>query len=273
MIYERIKYPDSQISAKITDFSEAIIKERINNYEDLFFIRSLADICNYSGYKVKLFISCLLGQRSDRRFSPTQSFDLKLIAEIINSCNFNNVEILDPHSDVALALINNSEKVSSFQYVKSALEDIVGEIGEIGRANKDDIVLVAPDAGAYKKVFEYGEKLNLPVVGAMKHRTGDGKISMVFAGGLLTGKHCLIVDDLCDGGATFLALATKLREYGTEKVYLYITHGIFSKGFTELRKVIDHIYCTNSVKDLPLSITDENGHYTVSDYVTQYKVI
>lgn len=104
----------------------------------------------------------------------------------------------------------------------------------------------------------------------MKHRTGDGKISMVFAGDLLTGKHCLIVDDLCDGGATFLALATKLREYGAEKVYLYVTHGIFSKKYEELKKVIDHIYCTNSVRDIE---GYDNSPSLITDYITQYKVM
>lgn len=266
MKFERIRYPDGQISAKLVESGatdSCSIRERINSYEDLMYIRAIGQILDKQLIFKNLYIPCLFGQRSDRQFAVNQSFDLKLIAEIINSCNFNNVQILDPHSDVSLALINNSEKLSSFDFVRQTCLAITGGYWE-------NFVLVSPDAGAYKKVFEYGEKLNLPVVGAMKHRTGDGKISMVFAGDLLTGKHCLIVDDLCDGGATFLALATKLREYGAEKVYLYVTHGIFSKKYEELKKVIDHIYCTNSVRDIE---GYDNSPSLITDYITQYKVM
>lgn len=268
MKFERIRYPDGQISAKLVEggaTDSCSIRERINSYEDLMYIRAIGQILDKQLIFKNLYIPCLFGQRSDRQFAVNQSFDLKLITEVINSCNFNNVQILDPHSDVSLALINNSEKVSSFEYVKNAVSDIIWrQTNAVSKGPYENIILVSPDAGAYKKVFEYGEKLNLPVVGAMKHRTGDGKISMVFAGDLTVGKHCLIVDDLCDGGATFLALANKLREYGAEKVYLYVSHGIFSKGFIELEKVIDHIYCTNSIRD---------EHELTQDFITQYKVI
>jgi ribose-phosphate pyrophosphokinase len=242
MRYEKIKYPDGQISVKMVDTINSEIKERINSYEDLMYIVSIVDarknlaIPNDS---VSLFIPCMFGQRSDRRFQSGQSFDLKIIANLINSCEFSKVKILDTHSDVTLALINNSEKVSSFQYVEEAVKDI----------NSDNLVLVSPDAGAYKKVFTYAEDLNLPVVAANKYRDLDGNINLSFLGGV-DGKDCLIVDDLCDGGYTFLLLARALRSQGASKVYLYVSHGYFSKGYDELATCIDGIYCTNSVKDI-----------------------
>jgi ribose-phosphate pyrophosphokinase len=56
--------------------------------------------------------------------------------------------------------------------------------------------------------------------------------------------RCLIVDDICDGGATFVALARKLREAGAIEVSLFVTHGIFSKG--KDLEGIDNIYTTGS---------------------------
>ncbi|HCW17254.1 MAG TPA: phosphoribosylpyrophosphate synthetase, partial [Achromobacter sp.] len=44
----------------------------------------------------------------------------------------------------------------------------------------------------------------------------------------------LVVDDICDGGRTFLELASALRDTTRQPVYLYVTHGIFSKGLGEL---------------------------------------
>jgi ribose-phosphate pyrophosphokinase len=192
---------------------------------------------------VSLFIPCMFGQRSDRRFHSGQSFDLKIISNLINSCEFSKVKILDTHSDVTLALINNSEKVSSFQYVEEAVKDI----------NSDNLVLVSPDAGAYKRVFTYAEDLNLPVVAANKYRDLEGNINLSFLGSV-DGKDCLIVDDLCSRGGTFINLGKQLKEQGASKVYLYITH--FEGGCEEykqtignLLKVVDGVYTTNSYRE------------------------
>lgn len=267
--YKRITYPDSQVSAKFEPELEGRvpteIRERINSYADLFYIRSIADI--FPNIHQSLFIPCLFGQRSDRKFGNYQSFDLKLITEVINACNFKRVTVFDPHSDVAMALISHSVKKSSFEYVEKAVRDIQRYTADT------DILLVSPDAGAYKKVFEFGEKLSLPVMGAMKHRDKDGKITLMFTHDV-EGKDCLIVDDLCDGGYTFELLGKALKEHKARKVYLYVSHGLFSKGFTELDKVIDHIYCTNSVKDIGgYEFTTTVGVINTNDYVTQYKVI
>ena len=282
--FERIRYPDGQISAKWVNtkydnnplFVEAKqLKERINSYEDLFYVRAIADIIEMqskNSIKGELFIPCMFGQRSDRRFSNMQSFDLKLITDIINECKFEEVEIFDPHSGVCLALINNSSKKSSFGYVEKAVSDVIWRRNNTpSKGPFEDVVLVSPDAGAYKKVFEYGEKLNLSVVAAVKHRDTQGNISLTFMGDV-KGKHCLIVDDLCDGGYTFEVLGKALKEQGAEKVYLYVSHGLFSKGFTNLEKVIDHIYCTNSVKDID-SASYNNDGAKVTDFLTQYKIV
>jgi ribose-phosphate pyrophosphokinase len=266
MKYERIKYPDGQISAKIKEWSRDTIKERINSYEDLIFIKSLADVLGEKRcLETGLFIPCLFGQRSDRRFEVIQSFDLKIIADIINSCKFNDVTIFDPHSDVSLALINNSYRIGPDDYVKNTL-DVIGAV-----EGNWTTTLVSPDAGAYKKIFSLGEKFNLPVVGANKYRDGEGQISLTFAGDV-KDKKCLIVDDLCDGGYTFELLGKALREQGASKVYLYVSHGYFSKGFDKLNKLIDGIFCTNSVKDIGDYYSNSLGGLTKTN-VTQFKII
>lgn len=284
--FKRITYPDGQIGAEyIGGEQQAVfgtearigtftISERINSYTDLFYIRAIADILNNKGVgckHYKLFIPCMFGQRSDRRFSEFQSFDLKLITDIINECGFGRIEILDPHSDVTLALIENSEKISSFEYVEKAIKHY-HDWNAAHHNGSVDPILVSPDAGAFKKVFEYGEKLGLEVVGANKFRDKEGKVTLKFIGDV-KDKVCFIVDDLCDGGYTFITLAKALKEQGAREVYLYVTHGIFSKGFTELTENIRHIYTTNSVKDLDLENRGTFGGSKLSEYLTQFKVI
>jgi len=56
----------------------------------------------------------------------------------------------------------------------------------------------------------------------------------------------LIVDDICDGGGTFLGLAEELKECNSGDLYLAVSHGIFSKGSQTLLDNFKSIYSTDS---------------------------
>lgn len=252
MQYEIKKFKDGQVAAKIVEEGDLEVKIRGNSYEDLFAIAAIKEAWDAENSTNKtatsiLTLYCLIGQRSDRRFNPKESFDLKVVANFINGMNFDQVELFHPHSPISLALIENSNKLSHFPYVKKAFE-------AIGKP-----VLVSPDAGAYKTTHEIAEKLGADLVPSNKVRVdGAPEISIQ---GEVGGKDCLIVDDLADGGRTFKYLAEALKKQGATKVFLYVTHAQFNYGFEELKKTIDHVYCTNSYKDIE------------DDFVTQFEVV
>jgi ribose-phosphate pyrophosphokinase len=252
MKYEIKKFRDGQVAAKITETGNLVLKIRGNSYEDLFSAASVKeawDADNAMNRRVTstLTIYCLIGQRSDRRFNPQESFDLKVIAKFINAMKFDKVEIFHPHSPISLALIDNCEPLSHFSYVEKAYQSIGNPI------------LVSPDAGAYKTTHEIAEKLNADLVPSNKVRiNGEPSISIQ---GDVKGKDCLMVDDLADGGRTFMLLAKELKSQGAANVFLYVTHAQFNFGFDELKESIDHVYCTNSYKDIE------------DKFVTQFKVI
>ena len=252
MLYEIKRFKDGQVAARILEEGDLEVKIRGNSYEDLFSIAAIkeawdADNCLNKSTTATLTIYCLIGQRSDRRFNPKESFDLKVIANFINGMKFDKVQIFHPHSSISLALIENSNKLSHFPYVKKTFETI------------GNPVLVSPDAGAYKTTHETAEKLGADLVPSNKVRVGGApEISIQ---GEVVGKDCLIVDDLADGGRTFKFLAEALKKQGASKVYLYVTHAQFNYGFEELMETIDHVYCTNSYRDI------DDG------FVTQFKVI
>jgi ribose-phosphate pyrophosphokinase len=64
--------------------------------------------------------------------------------------------------------------------------------------------------------------------------------------GDVTNRNVLVVDDICDGGRTFIQLGKKLREQGCKELSLLVTHGIFSYGVDELMKIYDRVYTTDS---------------------------
>ena len=84
---------------------------------------------------------------------------------------------------------------------------------------------------------------------------------MISIQGDVKNKECLIIDDIADGGRTFRLLADALKNQGATKVFLYITHAQFNYGLDEVKQSIDHVYCTNSYRDIE------------DPFVTQYEVI
>lgn len=252
MNYEIKKFHDGQVASKIIKNGDLEVKLRGNSYSDLFSAASVkeawdaANTMNKSAVST-LVIYCLIGQRSDRRFNPNESFDLKVITNFVNSMCFDRVQILHPHSPITLALIDRSERIAHFPFVEKTYKAIGTPI------------LISPDAGAYKTTYDISKALNADLVPSNKVRIdGVPKISIQ---GDVEDRECLIVDDLADGGRTFKYLAEALKEQGASKVFLYVTHGQFNYGFDELKESIDHIYCTNSCKEI------EN------EFVTQYAVI
>jgi ribose-phosphate pyrophosphokinase len=239
---EIIKYPDGQLNVKANGIEDKLF-HRINSYEDLIVLKSIADSPSVDTSKIDLYIPCLFGQRSDRRFTPDESFGLKIICDIINSCNFRKVNVLDPHSYVSIALLNNGAALQPDELIEVAYMRVKS------RHNTKDIVFVSPDAGAYKKVFRIANKLDRPLVAANKFRDEQGEISLNILYSELKDKVCLIIDDILDGGHTFHILAEKLKTLGASHVYVYVTHAYFSKG-VDFSEHIDGFFCTNSVKDI-----------------------
>lgn len=108
--------------------------------------------------------------------------------------------------------------------------------------------LVAPDAGALKKTEELARRFKVPFARADKKRdpiTGKLSGAVVYCDAHIGKKNFLIVDDICDGGRTFLSLEPLLREYTDGQVNLYVTHGIFSAGLSYLAAAFDNVYFAN----------------------------
>lgn len=199
-----------------------------------------------------LKIPYLFGSRADRQFDTCEPHYLKqVIAPIINSLGAFRVYSHDVHSDVAEACIDNFTSLPRKHYVEKALQ----HLKEHTLNNR--VCLVVPDAGAVKKSHEI-DYLFQDVVFATKYRVIEtGEICYIKLDKLSDTHNYLIVDDICDGGATFLSLANEIRKHDPFcQISLYVTHGIFSKGLDRLRETFKFIYTTNSVR--PTATNEHN---------------
>lgn len=175
--------------------------------------------------------------RQDRVCSDGEPLSVKVIADLINSMGFANVYCKDIHSDVGAALINNLVHIEQHVCAYPVLHIL-----------DTPLVLVSPDAGALKKVYKFAKQYGVKdVVRADKIRdvlTGNILETKVYSEHV-GDKNFLILDDICDGGKTFIELAKELRKLTNGKIYLYVTHGLFSKGAEVFEGVLDGIFVSN----------------------------
>lgn len=272
------KFPDGQQSVTISESYvnnevPIVIHSRMNSFKDIELIICANQALRNMGFTyISLYVAYFLGARSDRKFSEGGVNYLKdVICPIINSQEFNNVIVLDPHSDVLEACLKNYTKGNNYSLVKWAL-------GQIDNKNdaQERVMLVSPDAGAMKKIYDVAKEFNLNhVITASKDRDiHTGKILRTeLPDGDWSGiEHAIIVDDILDGGRTFIELAKVIKEkHPKVKIYLIVTHGIFSAGFLELSNYFQNIFTTNSISDI--DVLELSGHTVDNNFVKQMKVI
>lgn len=261
-LYKISKFPDGQQDVWINpaikrNGSIVLIKSHFNSWLDLELIACTKAALNEMEINnVVLFIPYFLGARSDRKFKEGGTWYLKdVICPAINNLNFQKVIIVDPHSDVVSNLIKNVSIIRNGRYVAKFLVDAYGEYTGIVKS-----CIVSPDAGAEKKIYDLAKEINYPgeVVCCYKVRNKEGElIKTIVTKEDFQGKDVFVVDDICDGGRTFIELSKELKNRNIGKIYLIVSHGIFSKGLDILKPHFDKIFCTNSI-DERIDIAGEN---------------
>ncbi len=194
----------------------------------------------YPNTRIILTIPYFPYARQDRVCNEGEAFSVKVMANLINNMKCQSVTIYDPHSQVTVDLLNNCHVIPlSSLLVKSFLADIIME---------KDMTIVSPDKGAKEKVSSVARMLGQRlVVGSKVRDPKTGHISGTAVEGDVSGQDCIILDDICDGGRTFIELSKVLKNKGAAKIYLCVTHGIYSKGLDVLREHFNHLYCYNSL--------------------------
>lgn len=192
--------------------------------------------------KMTLRLPYLPYARQDRVMNDGESLAVKVFADMVNSIEFDEVRVHDVHSDVGVAVLNNCTSYSQWEIINFANFDKI----------KEADCLVIPDAGASKRCLKFAQKANISyVVRADKVRSVEtGEITGTEVYGDVTACNCLITDDICDGGRTFIELAKVLRERGAKGITLLVTHGIFSKGKGVFDGLIDEVIAIHDYEEM-----------------------
>ena len=221
-------FPDNTLHVSFPDDEIHAIEWKYESDAELFTL-----ICarrHYAESDIRLILPYIPHARMDRVKDETDVFTLKYFCEIINSLNFSEVWVLDPHSNVSLALLDRVSQIPVMNTIHECLNRLVYEIGhdcdhETREKVYQDLVLFFPDEGSMKR---YSSEVDfLPYAFGIKKRdwkTGQIQGLQLMNGDLVKDKNVLIIDDICSRGGTFYHAAKALKEAGAANIYLYVTH-------------------------------------------------
>ena len=191
--------------------------------------------------KLNLELPYLPYARQDRVCAPGQAFSLEVFSNLLKLLRLNKLVTWDCHSRVGTEL-TGAVNVPPVEIIRSDL-DLLALLKE------QNSVLVCPDKGAVGRCSDIKEQLGLKEI-VFCEKLRDPATGKIYKTDVLvndlTGKCAVISDDICDGGFTFIKVAEQLREKNAEKVVLFVTHGIFSKGLDVFDDLIDQVITTTS---------------------------
>lgn len=242
--FDRLRYPAGERHLRARDLGRLHAVETIEaparNFEDLLDLLVADRLLRRHRITVEWFVPYFPFARHDRRFDEADGFELGLALELVSELD---LVVADPHSDVTAVLPHIPQS------------SVVEVMRSVGAFDANPIVVV-PDAGATRKAGEWVGAAD--VVQAHKRRdprTGRLDDFGVVAEGL-DGRPCVIVDDICDGGGTFLGLAELLRSrHDAGPLSLIVTHGLFTKGLDALSAAFDRIYTFGPTDEVPIATT------------------
>lgn len=239
-------FPDGTISMKDTlpGHPEISLTWKFENDREFLCLIYLVKHLRRLGYEhIDLYMPYIPNARMDRVKTDDDVFTLKYFTELLNDLHLDGVIVLDPHSSVSEALINNLHVYTPDAYISKVIHTISAPYGK-------DMLMFYPDEGAMKR---YSGMVDLPYAFGIKNR--DWKTGQILgldvAGAVdqIAGKDILIVDDICSRGGTFYHSAKKLKELGANDIYLYISHCENTILEGELLKgdLIKKVYTTDSI--------------------------
>lgn len=204
----------------------------------------LADALKRMGVEELVGVVPWLGYaKQDKVFQPGEPLSVKVVARLLQVAGFSKVVTLELHNPsivgfFEIPLVELSARPLFVEYFGKSLE-------------RENSIVVAPDAGAVKASTSFANTLGVQVVYMDKKRDLDsGKVEVVGMSGEVEGKEALIVDDNLVTGSTLLETGRVLKQAGATRVRVGVTHHLDVPGVQdkiEKSKEIDELVVTDTV--------------------------
>lgn len=208
------KLPEEAL--RFTEFTQ--ITWEFENESEFIQVLQLADLLSTVSDIPDLYIPYLPYSRQDKIVSNTSTFALNTFLTVLNTCGlFGRIITVDVHN---AKLIEEDGRI----------ENIIPneEINEIIEQENIDLICY-PDKGASNRGYDLNRN-GFSLDKVRNQLTGEIEGLKLTRPMNLKGLRILIVDDICDGGRTFIEASKLLYSLDAEEIMLYTSHGIYSKG-------------------------------------------
>ncbi|WP_375673734.1 ribose-phosphate pyrophosphokinase [Bartonella sp. AA18HLJMS] len=163
--------------------------------------------------------------RQDRKPGPRTPISAKLVANLITEAGAHRVLTLDLHAG----------QIQGFFDIPT---DNLYAVPVISRDVKvhyslENVIVVSPDVGGVVRARALAKRLNSLLAIVDKRRESPGESEVMNIIGDVSGKDCLLLDDIVDSGGTLCNAASALLKHGANSVTAYITHGVLSGNAIE----------------------------------------
>jgi ribose-phosphate pyrophosphokinase len=187
--------------------------------------------------------------RQDRKTGPRSPISAKLVANLLTVAGADRVLTMDLHAgqiqgffDIPLDNLHASPVF--IRHIKETMP-------------KNNLVVVSPDVGGVVRARSLARRIDAELAIIDKRREQAGVSEVMNIIGDVSGRSCILVDDIVDSAGTLCNAAVALMEAGAKTVKSYVTHGVLSGGAVErvnnspLEKLVitDSIIATSDVKD------------------------
>ena len=160
--------------------------------------------------------------RQDRKTGPRTPISAKLVANLIVTAGANRVLTIDLHAGQIQGFfdIPTDNLFAAPVFAKDYFD----------RLGKGPTTVVSPDVGGVLRARAFGKRLDaeLAIIDKRRERAGDSEVMNVI--GDVSGRRCILVDDIVDSGGTLCNAAVALMDRGATSVHAYVTHGVLSGG-------------------------------------------
>lgn len=182
--------------------------------------------------------------RQDRKAKSRQPISAKLVADLLQVAGTNRIITMDLHAAQIqgfydIPIDNMRAFPVLFDYFKNKI--------------KGEIVVVSPDHGGATRARKLATALDVPLAIIDKRRPRANEVEIMSIIGDVSGKTCIIIDDIIDTAGTLTQAANVLCDAGAVGVYGACTHGLFSGDAIEKieQSSLTEVLVTNTV-DLPI---------------------
>jgi ribose-phosphate pyrophosphokinase len=182
--------------------------------------------------------------RQDRRSKARTPISAKLVANLLVEAGVERILTLDLHATQIQGFFDIP--VDNLYAAPVFALDIIHQFSD----KLNDVMVVSPDVGGVARARELAKRINAPLSIVDKRREKAGEVAEMTIIGDVTGKKCIIVDDICDTAGTLCKAAEVLIENGAAEVHSYITHGVLSGPAVERisNSVMKSLVITDSIQ-------------------------